>query len=1836
MRVVNNRYEVIRSLSDGESSEKYLVKDRFMGGMEKVLEFFDADDVSKNFLDYFESNFVELKNHRHPNLVNLYEYGPVGLEDNIASGVNEYFYTYEYVEYTPVNYLELDKTQVTEAISQLCKVLRFLHFRGVVYKHLNFDNIKFYVHVDNSVTVKLANLAKIGTMDFSDYVAYDEGAGFIAPELTWGEGVGYTADIYSFGVIFYYLYNRRPYILGEAMTLPPNHALTPFISRCMSQIAEDRFQNIDELIDELKNLIWLEVPRDDYRYYDRIQDRTKLVGHENILRELMKIIENEVQKNTKYNKVFVLGPDGTGKTRLMREVLKLCLFRNINAVNISIREDSEPYHCIEAVLNHIYRAGMNITNVLVNYGVELGAIASEYSGMVGETGEQLDRDRDHLRIINRAVKFVRECCVDKALIILADGAEHMHEYDRLFFEQLLTEEHSIGALGVFSMPETVVGVRSNVGREDMLRALNSDLNLMELQPRGDSVQQLEENDLGGFARLGPTVRVFDLPNLDLEQIGEMIKISLGMNKKPYDLVHPMLFESSGKPPQIRNLLMAYYNSGVIRFDREKYEWVFSTNEDDYSIRNYSEYLDVQTELLSNLPEDKVETLSRLAVVDGGFSIRGTLQMLGAAVKPRSGKMKTDNSAGSDAAPAPGTVMAPGYDISLYSDRDLELVDFMMKLIDKNIVIEKSSDYGYVYSIREGELKNTLYHHLSEEEKRQYSAQAAEIAREESEFFGVVDEKTAFYYKVAGMHAEAGDYAIKIADQFEDVKSYGEYVDMLKFAIEEYKLVGDHDKAEVASGRLADRLFVLGQTEDMVEVLENCNIDNRECLIKSHTLQARVKLFRSELDDALIEIEKGIELTKGVDDREYLRFVALLLNYYLAKNDNGNAMAVIQAAEEFALSKGYDDYYNYFLHRDYSVVSEGLPEEKVLEAYEKTRKYFNMASEAILYCDVMNIEAQRRYFDNRDLNGAIEVLEESHRAAANFNYVLYTARFNQTAGYIYWHASEYEKAAGYLEEAVKLSEKYGTLNVELNALTKLAASKLEICEYSQAYIQLSKLDYITKESDVDARDNHDLYKIEYMLAINNLLTARQYRYALSADYLRSAADIFRLKIIDIRMDYLSDLFGGRTTLSGSVMKNLQTLQNDLTGYISAKYYRELILEIIISQLMLNDISTVTKLRQLSEETEHLYNSEKLQLQASVADAFLSGNPVEALESLAIQSSKISAEQTWRIYYILGNLEFSSRHYIQALKAYLKAFERIKDLAGRVPQTQQKQYIINDQFKMRLRAKIDECIDTIKESNGIKTERSTRTIININDFFDIHEFNRMMHHDHIAGKVTGNEVARTTAELTKLFGEDEWQNMQLMLEFLGSIIFAKRGFIFIMGDPSPRPNIITMRPEDGRYDNSKLLQVLGNESSTVASKLLPNTRTGVLKGEQRALMHVPIPELESSFGRRRRGYTQSSGKKIIAHLYFDTDDIVNRFDPIFLDFIESYSSLIAVFIESASLKKSSEIDKLTGVYLRKHYDQRFAVMLDDARLEKEQLAVIMLDIDHFKGVNDNYGHKRGDQVLSSIGRILIDTVRSTDLVARYGGEEFVVVLPQTDADDAFMVAEKIRTKVEESKLMGDERELTVSLGVSVFPENGHGTGELVENADRALYYSKGNGRNRTTLYDIKTLEQVKDYKGTDSILSGRIDEDNRRVQCIVKIIEAIGTGVTGRIEVFKQLLEIVSAQSVEFYKLDEEGSIITAIKVTPTSSEIEKDFEYDYVNLRRFAMTGSGESFVDWDQPIEGSIADWNSVIVTSFSAPGRRGVLMIKVPISMKEFDLNDFNIIASIDKLVGKIIFEEF
>ena len=123
----------------------------------------------------------------------------------------------------------------------------------------------------------------------------------------------------------------------------------------------------------------------------------------------------------------------------------------------------------------------------------------------------------------------------------------------------------------------------------------------------------------------------------------------------------------------------------------------------------------------------------------------------------------------------------------------------------------------------------------------------------------------------------------------------------------------------------------------------------------------------------------------------------------------------------------------------------------------------------------------------------------------------------------------------------------------------------------------------------------------------------------------------------------------------------------------------------------------------------------------------------------------------------------------------------------------------------------------------------------------------------------------------------------------------------------------------------------------------------------------------------------------------------------------------------------------------------------------LSALMLDIDHFKKVNDNFGHDRGDQALAAIAAALAGGIRASDFAARYGGEEFVILLPNTDLEGALSVAETLRTAVASMPLAGIGL-LTVSIGVATMPDHATDADTLVRAADGALYLAKERGRNR----------------------------------------------------------------------------------------------------------------------------------------------------------------------------------
>lgn len=174
-----------------------------------------------------------------------------------------------------------------------------------------------------------------------------------------------------------------------------------------------------------------------------------------------------------------------------------------------------------------------------------------------------------------------------------------------------------------------------------------------------------------------------------------------------------------------------------------------------------------------------------------------------------------------------------------------------------------------------------------------------------------------------------------------------------------------------------------------------------------------------------------------------------------------------------------------------------------------------------------------------------------------------------------------------------------------------------------------------------------------------------------------------------------------------------------------------------------------------------------------------------------------------------------------------------------------------------------------------------------------------------------------------------------------------------------------------------------------------------------------------------------------------------------------------LQNAHLYTMAMVDGLTGLFVRRYFDARVDEEIERARRFNHPFAVVMMDIDDFKRLNDSHGHLVGDRVLREVAAVVKSEMRGVDTAARYGGEELVIILPRTELVAALALAERIRSTLAERRIAvgpdGPVLAVTASFGIAAYPESGLGVAEdLVRRADRALYRAKRTGKNRVELY------------------------------------------------------------------------------------------------------------------------------------------------------------------------------
>jgi diguanylate cyclase (GGDEF)-like protein len=224
-------------------------------------------------------------------------------------------------------------------------------------------------------------------------------------------------------------------------------------------------------------------------------------------------------------------------------------------------------------------------------------------------------------------------------------------------------------------------------------------------------------------------------------------------------------------------------------------------------------------------------------------------------------------------------------------------------------------------------------------------------------------------------------------------------------------------------------------------------------------------------------------------------------------------------------------------------------------------------------------------------------------------------------------------------------------------------------------------------------------------------------------------------------------------------------------------------------------------------------------------------------------------------------------------------------------------------------------------------------------------------------------------------------------------------------------------------------------------------------------------------------QSGAVGSVLQLVIEREDVA-RMEEI-IPYLNVYLREAAPVIEAKrlmdTLRESNLRDAMTGLHNRRFLEEYTETLVNAVQRRKSDVTILMLDLDYFKMVNDTYGHDAGDTVLKALAKVLVQSVRASDMVIRYGGEEFMIIMQDTNGDQAELAAEKIRAAVENLKIQlpGGTLQKTISIGIAEFPRDSDTFWQAVKFADVALYRAKESGRNRVVRFSSDLWSDEKIY-------------------------------------------------------------------------------------------------------------------------------------------------------------------
>lgn len=1824
MDLLNNRYRVVANFKGDLTNSLFLVSDLLKDNKKVLLKILKPEVVSTNIIDYFKKEFITLSSYSHPNLMELYSFNILNTVDHNYIASKQYFCTYEYVKGKDIFEAtsDLDFESIIELIIQVCKGLHYLHKRGNVCKNIDVKNI-LVSETLNMQTVKLPGITDNEEIQRVVFNIKKSSHQFRAPETLNSNKISASADIYSLGVLVFYLLSRKNPSrnnFGNLWTgskqdsanfkqLPEHidkNKLLNLINKLTSRKPDKRYRDINEVVNAINDLMGTAYSCFEKKPLEKITTKTKLIGRGESLKQLQNLKDQCINIEGGTRITCISGEMGIGKSRFLKEFsfyLNLDKYKNFCAA--SSENEKVAYEPILQILRQILP--LTRVEVLEKYGPELIKILPDEKLLRDiKPSPSLSDDKERLRLKVRISNFISDVLEGEPSVIFFDNTQWIDEATLELIDYIVNSIKHNPLWIVMSY------------RQDELEKNRHFSSYISKWKQLDIVNEMS------------------LSKFSFEETGNLIKNLLGISSAPVSFCTEIYQDTDGNPGFIVDIITALFAEGKLYID-EKGQW--STDFD--SSADYSRLY-----LPSSIHEAvwaHINTLNK--------DLYGILELLSIFNIP-----------------------APFEVLKSISELDAEyLDDTLSELISHQLIDRKVDDWGYTFDFHSKRVKKEVYEKIEESRKVELHRKSVQVLEESFKLTDRENKDELIHHLLkAEDNLKALELIIQSAERMYKLHINAQAMAYLKNGLQiskEIPSVQDTIKILLMMGELHRRKGENNSAyECYFQVLKLAEeVDEKTTIAKVKEMIGSLYTRKNEFDKALEILSESLTLSEEIGYIECnLEAVRRICWVYIFKRRNTEAIDIIKSV----LQKYDDDKYIYYHAELYNVLGTHYLElsniNEALSCYNKSIELFEKMGErveiayplnniATVFAEFLHDNAKaREYFQKSlEINMANNLVEGISSCYDNLGE---TCRLEDN----------YTKALEYYFKCEEQATE-GELNSLLFTVYKnIMFAYLELDEYQKSYDYLLKINAeIEKNPDrgLDFQFFCD-YAAKFYYELGSFKEARSIASTgIAARKKGGTEEILISRSIELMADYLS-------FYSANHYPNI-SLQNDLDNLLKSyedsnmvKEKREVIHRFTEILIDTGDRKKASSLLEESEKLSLVIDTERLKIEYLLLKGACHGGHqgIKIIEAaMELNENYQSLRLKYKGYKAMGDIYFSAKDKHFSTAFYLKASDVLYELALRVPKEYQKSFLFSHNRNIPRERLLGIKIEQLKE-NALLSEKLIRKHIHKNEsviqfffnglqngsFFPGNENNNLANTCSNKGQMVANTVNKVKNVL--LFSSSDYrESLRFIINTACDMTSAETGYILWYNDKNELDILVSY---DKNYHSNYYEYVIEHTRENIEGFYSTDTfgkRTGniniVLPGDIKAVMCIPICGHDSNetgkYAVNKKVDVEKENFSIKGYIYLSTRAIFNTFSWESYEACKILAGQASLQMENYSLKIISSVDKLTGVYTRKYFENIFEVQLKKAFREKTPFSIVMIDIDKFKSVNDNYGHQKGDEILSNIGRILMDTIRSTDICCRYGGEEFIILLPNTDIPLAETIAERLRITVEKAHLMGQNASLTISLGISSYPKFGEWRDELIGKADQALYYAKESGRNRYCVWNTKMRKLTKKMDKLAGIITGNMSIDQKNVLTILELIQLANDEVSIEDKIYRTLGTLIEIFDSDY------GALLT---FTEKNNRIENSYirqrtvpgwtqeeTYNQKVVDKTVKTKIGLYMVDWDtiNVIDSNTGEpiLHSILVAPIVMERNvRALLYLSCSIIRKEYNSNDLNFLNTLGEIVKGII----